>query len=278
MARRAPISGGDQSYLRHVQYRDGRKLSDRARLHVKYSTAAVAWFPWLSRQVAWPVEPRVLDVGCGTGWLWVEATAALPADLDLTLTDLSEGMVRDALGRIGGSGRHRRVVGHVADIQALPFGNEQFDVVVANHMLYHVPDPRLGVRELARVVQPDGVVVAATNGSNHLRELWEIRDEVFGGDATRWFSDVFGIDNGGEMLRDQFVDVTWVPYDDRLVCLDSDDVLTFMRSCPPAETATEEQLDHLAEVVAARFTKGDGVLEVAKETGIFLCRDPRPKS
>lgn len=278
MARRAPISGGDQSYLRHVQYRDGTKLSDRAQLHVKYSKAAVAWFPWLCRQIAWPAEPKVLEVGCGTGWLWVEATTVLPDDLDLTLTDLSEGMVHDALDRVGGRGRHRRVVGHVADVQALPYAVEQFDVVVANHMLYHVPEPRLGVREMARVVQPEGVVVAATNGFNHLQELWEIRDEVFGADPVRWFTDVFGIDNGGDMLRDQFAEVTWVPYEDRLVCLDADDVLTFMHSCPPAETATPQQLEHLAEVVAARFASGDGVLEVTKETGVFVCREPRPKS
>lgn len=277
MARRAPITGGDQAYLRQVQYRDGAKLSDRAQLHVKYSTAAMAWYPWLCRQIDWPVSPRVLEVGCGTGWLWVEATAVLPEDLDLTLTDLSEGMVHDALERIGGRGRHH-LVGHVADVQALPFVGEQFDVVIANHMLYHVPDPRLGVREMARVARPDGLVVAATNGFNHLRQLWEIRDEVFGPDPSLWFTDVFGIDNGGDMLRDQFADVTWVPYEDRLICLDPGDVLTFLRSCPPAETATPAQLDHLASVVAERFAAGDGVLEVAKETGVFVCRGPRPKS
>lgn len=270
------MAGGDQAYLRQVQYRDGSKLSDRAQLHVKYSTATTAWFPWLCRQVTWPIEPQVLEVGCGTGWLWVEATTVLPGDLHLTLTDLSEGMVRDALGRVSGRG-YRQVIGHVADVQALPFAREQFDVVVANHMLYHVPDPRLGVSEMARVVGPDGMAVVATNGPSHLRELWEIRDEVFGDDLVRWFT-VFGIDNGGDMLRDHFAEVTWHPYDDHLVCRDPDDVLTFLHSCPPGETASAEQLAHLAEVVIGRFAQGNGVLEVSKETGVFICREPRPKS
>jgi SAM-dependent methyltransferase len=278
MARRAAISGGDQAYLRQVQYRDGSKLSDRAQLHVKYSTARLSWFPCLSPQISWPTVARVLDVGCGTGWLWVEAAPSLPDDLDLTLTDLSIGMVRDALGRVSGRGRHRRVTGHVADVQQLPFTAEQFDVVVANHMLYHVPEPRLAVREMARVLRPEGVVLVATNGPAHLRELWEIRDEVFGGGLGRWFTEVFGIDNGGAMLREQFADVDWLPYDDRLICQDPDDVLTFMRSCPPAETASAAQLHHMAEVVAERFAAGGGVLEVAKETGVFVCRAPRPKS
>jgi SAM-dependent methyltransferase len=278
MARRSPDSWADQTYLRHVQYRDGSKLSDRAQLHVKYSAASVPWFPWVCRQLEWPVAAHVLEVGCGTGWLWSEAVASLPDDLDLTLTDLSAGMVHEALGRLGGRGWHRRIVGHVVDVQALPFPAESFDVLVANHMLYHVPEPRLAVREMARVLRPEGVVVAATNGTRHLQELWDIRGEVFGGSQRRWFTDVFGIDNGGDMLREQFADVDWHPYDDRLLCRDPDDVLRFLRSFPPAESATPKQLARLQAAVHDRFARGDGVFEVAKETGVFICREPRPKS
>jgi hypothetical protein len=130
---------------------------------------------------------------------------------------------------------------------------------------------------MARVLRPEGVVVAATNGRDHLRELWEIRGEVFGEDPSRWFSDTFGIDNGGDMLRDQFAEVSWHPYDDRLLCLDTDDVLRFLRSFPPAESASAEQLTRLEAAVRSRFAAGQGTLEVAKETGIFTCRAPRPK-
>src|SRR5262249_35386479 len=91
------FDGRDPTYLRQVQYRDGTQLTARASLHVKYSPAAVAWFPWLVRRVRWPARSRILEVGCGTGWLWLEASAHLPYDLDITLTDLSEGMVREAL-------------------------------------------------------------------------------------------------------------------------------------------------------------------------------------
>jgi SAM-dependent methyltransferase len=278
MPRRAPNPGGDQAYLRQVQYRDGAKLSDRAQLHVKYSTAPTAWYPWLGRQIRWPKAPRVLEVGCGTGWFWAEAAASLPEDLDLTLTDLSAGMVGEALHRVGGRGWHRRVVGLVADAQRLPHPPEQFDVVVANHMLYHVPEPRLAVGEMARVLRPDGIVLIATTGRDHLRELWQIRNAVFGRESSRWYSSVFEIDNGGEMLREQFAIVNWQPYEDRLLCQDPQDVLTFLKSCPPAESADAPQLDRLARAVYDRFADGDGTLGVTKETGVFTCRAPRPKA
>ena len=72
-------------------------------------------------------------------------------------------MVDEAVARAK-DGRYAQIRGRVCDVQALPFKDDAFDVVIANHMLYHVPDPDRGVAELARVVHRDGVVLAATNG------------------------------------------------------------------------------------------------------------------
>src|ERR1700683_2753522 len=58
-----------------------------------------------------------------------------------------------------------------ADITALPFRDGTFDVVLAAHMLYHVPDRPAAVRELRRVLAPGGVCIAVTNGARHLRSL-----------------------------------------------------------------------------------------------------------
>jgi SAM-dependent methyltransferase len=258
-----------------VQYRDGSRLAARAQLHVKYGTGPVAWYPWLASQIAWPRRARVLEVGCGPGWFWVEATAHLRPDLDLTLTDLSDGMVTEARAQVRGS-RSGRAVALTADAQALPFDPDEFDVVVANHMLYHVPDPALAVAELARVLRPEGTLLAATNGHRHLRELGEIRRAVFGGtdsllDAAR----AFGIESGEPLLRECFGAVEWRAYEDELVCTDPADVLAFIGSAPPADGATEAERRELEAVVAERFDAGGGVLRITKESGAFVCRRPR---
>lgn len=269
------VARSAQAYLRDVQYRDSSRLAARARLHVKWGTAPVAWFPWLATQVDWPVEPEVLEVGCGAGWMWTEAAARLPSDLDLTLTDLSAGMVREAIDRVGSLGRYRTAVGRVADVQELPFRSASFDVVVANYVLHHVPDTRRAVGEMARVLRPGGTLVVACVGDGHLAELAQIRREVFGESLAEVLASSFGASAGAEVLPVSFGAVDWRPYRDRLDCSDPDDVIEYLASTPPVEDASEVEQSRVAAAVHARFAAGGGRLRVSKDTGLFLCRQPR---
>jgi SAM-dependent methyltransferase len=269
-----PSERNDQRYLRDVQYKDPVKLTARADLHVKYRTAPVAWVPWLVAQLDWPSAGDILEVGCGPGWLWAEGAAALPHGMRLTLTDLSNGMVDVARERALALAQFEAVEARVADAQTLPFGDHAFDVVVANHMLYHVPDPARAVAECARVLRPDGVLMAATNGPRHLRELWEVRSEVFGGPPTSVHTDIFGSVSGRSILEASFADVEWRPYDDELRCTDPDDAVAFLTSSSPGEDASADELRDLRRAVGRRFDEGEGVFRITKESGVFLARRP----
>lgn len=260
----------DVAYFRDVQYRDSSKLTARAHLHSRYGTASTPWFSWVVQQIKWSRDGVVLEVGCGPGWLWEQARHALSADLQLTLTDLSDGMVGEAVERARAS--FGAVDGAVVNAQSLPFAARSFDVVVANHMLYHVPDPLQAVEELARVLRDDGVLVASTNGPTHLRELHEILAEVFGPRSMPRYMEAFGSHTGGSVLEAHFANVEWHGYDDDLVCTNADDVLAYLASFPPGERATDAELQRLRDVLADRFAEGGGVLSVTKETGAFLCR------
>ena len=67
----------------------------------------------------------------------------MPEKLDLTLSDLSPGMVQEAVERCRAL-PFGSVRGHEADATALPFDDGSFDAVIAMHMLYHVKDPAKG--------------------------------------------------------------------------------------------------------------------------------------
>jgi SAM-dependent methyltransferase len=268
------VAGSAQAYLRDVQYRDSSRLAARARLHVKYGTAPVAWFPWLATQVEWRPGADVLEVGCGAGWMWAEAAARLPTDLGLTLTDLSTGMVSEAVERVGSLGRYRRTSGRVADIQDLPFRSGAFDVVVAVYVLHHVPDTRRAVAEMARVLRPGGVALVACVGDRHLAELHQIRQEVFGSTWAGATTGSFGANAAADVLPRAFADVDWRPYRDRLDCRDPDDVVDYLASIPPVEDADPAQHERVVEAVRARFAEGGGRLRISKDTGLFVCGRP----
>jgi ubiquinone/menaquinone biosynthesis C-methylase UbiE len=107
---------------------------------------------------------RILEVGCGEGELAERMSCEL--HVEVVAVDQSERMVELA--------RARGVDARVGDVQSLVFDDETFDCAVAAWMLFHVEDLDGALGELARILRPGGRLVAATNGRDHLQELYEL--------------------------------------------------------------------------------------------------------
>jgi SAM-dependent methyltransferase len=214
---------------------------------------------------------NVLEVGCGSGWLWTKSSFPVSDGVRLTLTDLSPGMVEEAMASVRHAGRVASVAGRPADLPVLPFEDSTFDRVLANHMLYHLPEPALGVAELARVVWRDGRMIAATNGRSHLKEMWELRARVFGTSSVDETTEAFNPEIGFELFRRWFSDVRWVECHDTIVCTDPADIVAYVCSVPPAESASADELAELTREVGRAFDQGEGTFTVTKEVGCFIC-------
>jgi SAM-dependent methyltransferase len=147
---------------------------------------------------------RLLEVGCGPGVLAERIAHEL--GVDVVALDQSERMIELT--------RARGVEAVVGDAAALHFADASFDCVVAAWMLYHVADVRGALAEFARVLRPQGRVVAITNSVDHLREL---RDVLGNAGAESSFS----AENGAELLRAHFPIVErrdafgWIEFPDR---------------------------------------------------------------
>jgi SAM-dependent methyltransferase len=128
------------------------------------------------------VHPRrVLDAGCGEGW--IASTIAAP---ELVCVDRSEAAVEAA--------RARGLDARVADVESLPFADGDFDAVMCNNVLYHVPDRDRALAELARVLRPGGRFVGIYGFADHLQELWDAIGDP-------WDPDDFGCASGAELER-----------------------------------------------------------------------------
>lgn len=96
---------------------------------------------------------RALDVGSGPGALTAELVARLGEDA-VTAVDPSPPFVAALRERLPG------VAAQEAAAEALPFGDREFDVALAQLVVHFMADPVAGLREMARVTRPGGVVAA----------------------------------------------------------------------------------------------------------------------
>jgi SAM-dependent methyltransferase len=163
--------------------------------------------------VAEAAPRRVLEVGCGMGQF--ADRLARETSASVVATDLSQRMVELA--------QERGLDVRVADAQALPFDDGEFDCAVANAMLYHVEDLDRTLGELARVLAPGGRLVATTLGAGHMAEVWDL---VGFQRPERPFSR----ENGEEHLRRHFARVERRDVDAVLVFPDVGSVHRYVES------------------------------------------------
>jgi len=126
----------------------------------------------------------VADVGIGTGFL---AERALDAGARVIGIDISPAMLEQAQAKFAG----RPFEAREGSVEALPLVDGEADAVVANMVLHHAPDPAAAIREMARGLKPDGLLVI-TDADTHQHE-WlrtEQHDRWLGferADVARWF-------------------------------------------------------------------------------------------
>jgi len=259
----------DLDYLRSRQYATGTNLQARIGFHDRFSTNQMPWQRWAFDQIDAPQDARILEVGCGVGRLWADNLERVPAGWQITVTDISPGMLAGAQGVFEAA--QRRVETLVADVAHLPFGDGSFDVAVANHMLYHVKERAAAIAELRRVVRPGGTLYAATFGAAHLCEIGHLiaRHQP---DALAYphGSGVFGLENGAEQLLACFERVAVVAYPDSVVVDDPEAVVAFIASSADAYGVGEGALEAIRAEVTERIAR-DGTLTVTKATGLFVC-------
>lgn len=285
-ASRAGRGGSSQTnhgrIVMHEQYRDGRNLEARAQLHERFSTNPLGLHPWLLAQMDVPPHASVLELGCGVGAFWVTNRERIPPDWRVTLTDISPGMVREARDRL--RGYHPGFTFAAVAADALPYPDATFDAVFAHFMLYHVDDRPRALGEIARVLRPGGQLCAATNGSQHMREAWDLAlraglmtsTDLAAGDAV-----AFSLENGADQLRPSFAEVTLRRYEDRLVVTEAEPLAAYILSASWVQATLasldaaerEERVSALRALIDHRLAE-DGQVAITKDSGVFVARHP----
>ena len=252
-----------------AQYQNATNISVRISLHKKYSTNPEGWFHWLLSQCPLKENMRILEIGCGNGTLWKENLERLPASLSITLTDISEGMVMDASQSLG---KDPRFSFDSCDAGNLPFEEERFDVVIANHVLFYCDPVEKVPEQVQRVLKKDGVFLASTYGKHHMMEITELVQE-FNEEivlSARSLQDVFGLENGKEVLSAYFSHVEERDYKDSIYLKEADPLIAYIVSCHGNQNRL--LLDRYREFKEFVEKKVQDGFTITKQAGVFVSR------
>lgn len=256
------------------QYSDSKNFMARVELNRKFGTNPYKWTLWLFDQMQFKKDDRILELGCGNAILWKSNLQKIPEDAHILLSDFSKGMLDDARGILGDAAE--RFEYDVIDAELIPYPDDSFDIIIANLMLYHIPDRKKAISEISRVLKSDGTFYATTFGLNYMKEL---SDLVSNYDkkincSLEPFARAFGLENGEKQLSEHFEDIKLMKYRDGLEVTEAEPLLNYVLSFTNVnELINEGKVNDFSEYITNTLNKS-GKIQIEKESGAFIAKEP----
>lgn len=250
-----------------VQYQNSSNISARINLHEEFSKNRQGWFPWLFEQCELKSGESVLELGCGDASLWRMNREKIPEKINVILSDISDGMIRDVRRSMKDMGEDFSF--EVMDAHHINAPDESFDIVIANHVLFYCEDLEKVCSEIKRVLKPGGRFVCSTYGNAHMKEISMLVSDFDSRivlSADRLY-EKFGKQNGGRILEKFFSDVSWSEYEDCLEVTKPEALISYVLSCHGNQNRFI--VDRYSDFVSFVKKKTQYGFYVTKEAGVF---------
>jgi ubiquinone/menaquinone biosynthesis C-methylase UbiE/DNA-binding transcriptional MerR regulator len=283
------------------QYENASNLRARIAIHELFSINKEGWMPWFFKELKQELsmmssnyknynkkisneniselsnldlkQPniKILELGCGDASLWNKNFNHIPSNWEITLTDFSDGMLKDAKKNLGE--KKSRFNFKIVNAENIPFEEESFNIVIANHMLYHVPNINKALKEINRVLKSEGVLFASTVGKNHMKEIREIIStfDIYSLTSESWEStDSFQLENGLKIVSEYFNMVELKRYKDNLKVTDPVYILDYIFSMPGNNEVnlSSKDLKKIYDYLEDNINEKENIY-ITKDTGYF---------
>ncbi|MBD5637793.1 methyltransferase domain-containing protein [Clostridium botulinum] len=283
------------------QYENASNLRARIAIHELFSTNKEGWMPWFFKELKQELsmmssnyknynkkisneniselsnldlkQPniKILELGCGDASLWNKNFNHIPSNWEITLTDFSDGMLKDAKKNL--EEKRSRFNFKIVNAENIPFEEESFDVVIANHMLYHVPNINKALKEINRVLKSEGILFASTVGKNHMKEIREIISTfyIYSLTSESWeITDSFQLENGLKIVSEYFNMVELKRYKDNLKVTDPVYILDYIFSMPGNNKVnlSSKDLKKIYDYLEDNIKEKENIY-ITKDTGYF---------
>lgn len=245
------------------QYATSANLNTRISIHDKYSTNKQGFGNWIYSHYEIKDGARVLELGCGTGSMWKGHDELIKKCSELVLSDYSDAMVETTRQTIG---ELPNITYRSIDIQNIPYDDASFDVVIANMMLYHVPDLTKGLSEVQRVLKPNGKFYCATYGEHGIIEYLSKLLGEYGVEDN--INKNFTLQNGEAILSSVFKNIKKENYEDSLAVTNISDLVDYIYSLSNMSALSSQPREKIQTLLQNHMV--NGVLTVPKEYGMFI--------
>lgn len=253
-----------------AQYRNSTNINARIKLHKMFSINPLGWFRWIFNNLNIQDGMNILEVGCGNGQLWEDNLDRLPDNLQVILSDISEGMLKHASSKL--KSRDDIFSYNCFSFDDIPYANESFDVIIANHALFYSKDREKALDEINRVLKKGGLFCCSTYGKNHMKEIEALVKEFDNRIALSEVKlyDIFGLDNGFDELSALFASVQLHKYKDKLLVTKLQPLLNYIYSCHGNQMTYLLPKQNSFEKFVHKKIGKDGII-ISKDAGIFCC-------
>lgn len=260
------------------QYRTTNLLQTRIDTHARYSerTFGAGLHAECAKALRLTGDESLLDVGCGPGAFGRHLRAHGHTGR-LAGLDQSAAMIAAATAASAGM----EIDWHVGKVDHLPFPNGAFDIISARHMLYHVADIPAALRELARVVGPNGTVFATTNSRENLPLIGALENDLaahFGLSVPPESSVMFNTSDAPGMLGAVYPVVKERVLSNALVFTEAEPIVAYVLTMMVVQqTADRPELyaalhRWLHEETTRRLATMGGIWRDPKDVGLYVCR------
>ena len=187
----------------------------------------------------------------------------------VVLSDISEGMLADAKKAIGD---HSQFQYAVFDAQKIPFADDTFDLVIANHMLFYCDDISRTLQEVRRVLKAGASFVCSTYSKKHMHEITDLVQN-YNSNIVLSLTNLyerFGLDNGRQILQPYFKDIVCHKYRDAIELSDSMPLISYILSCHGNQNSI--LLDHYQDFKQYVDQQVEDGFHITKDAGFFSCK------
>lgn len=249
------------------QFSNDKNLEQRIEFYKKYTTNKYKFADWLFDKYKFKENISILELGCGNGKHWEGRIDLLSKGCELVLSDFSEGMLELAKEKYFS---YKNVFFRQIDIQSIPFENDSFDVVIANHMLFHVPNLNKALLEVNRVLKEGGYFYSATDGNGGMRPFLHNAIVKFEPTSTAFTEQLsFNLQNGSGILSKYFKNVERFDYENTLAITNTQDLIEWLKSTKSISGYSEESLLNVYNYFEDIKVK-EGAINIPRETGVFI--------